>query len=389
MSGPVGHWANEELAALAARGLSRHLEPLSSPMGPVIELNGEERLINFSSNDYLCLANDPELKAAAISAVQTWGTGSGASRLVTGDSTAHRALEKAIAQLEGTEAALLFNSGYAANVGLLSSVCGEGDAIFSDALNHASVIDGARLSRAKTVVYPHRDVAALEALIARHPARRRLIVTDAVFSMDGDRAPLQALTALCERTGSGLMVDEAHSTGVCGPTGAGLCEELGLHPELRMGTLSKALGSFGAYVACSSEIRQWVFNRARSIVFSTSLPAAVCAAGMAAIAKVRRDPGPREQLWKNIRFFAAGLKRLGLPSHEDSAIFPVVIGPPDAAVDASRKLRAAGLLVKPIRPPTVPEGTSRLRFALCAGHTEEHLTRALAALQKLELPHGR
>lgn len=387
--GPVGHWANEELAALAARGLSRHLEPLSTPQGPIVEINGEERLINFSSNDYLGLANDAEQKAAAIAALQTWGTGSGASRLVTGDSTAHRALEKAIAQFEGTEAALVFNSGYAANVGLLSTLCGEGDVIFSDALNHASLIDGARLSRAKTVVYPHRDVAALEALLAKHPARRALVVTDAVFSMDGDRAPLKDLTALCEKTGAALMVDEAHSTGVCGNTGAGLCEELGLHPELRMGTLSKALGGVGAYVACSTEIRQWLFNKARSLVFSTSLPAASCAAGTAAIARVRRDTGLRERLWTNIRFFAAGLKSLGLPSHEDSAIFPVVVGTPDAAVNASRTLRDAGLLVKPIRPPTVPEGTSRLRFALAAGHTEEHLTRALTALQKLELPHAR
>ena len=385
---PVARWANEELSALAARGLSRHLEPLSTPQGPLVEINGEERLINFSSNDYLGLANDPQLKAAAIGALQIWGTGSGASRLVTGDTTAHRALEKAIAQFEGTEAALLFNSGYAANVGTLSSLCGAGDVIFSDALNHASLIDGARLSRAQTVIYPHCDVAALEALMAQHPGRRSLVVTDAVFSMDGDRAPLARLSALCAQTGAGLLVDEAHSTGVCGPSGAGLCEELGLHPELRMGTLSKALGGFGAYVACSSEIRQWLFNKARSLVFSTSLPAASCAVGAAAIARVRQDPSARERLWKNIRFFAAGLKRLKLPAHEDSAIFPVVIGSPEAAVDASRSLRAAGLLVKPIRPPTVPDGTSRLRFALSAGHTEEQLTRALAGLQALGLADG-
>ena len=385
MSGPVGQWADEALSALEARGLSRHLEPLTTAQGPVIQINGEGPLINFSSNDYLGLANDPELKAAAIAALHQWGTGSGASRLVTGDSAAHRALEKAIASFEGTEAALLFNSGYAANVGLLSTVCGEGDVLFSDALNHASLIDGARLSRAKTVIYPHRDLAALARLLATTPGRRRLVVTDAVFSMDGDRAPLQGLAELCGQTGAGLMVDEAHSTGVCGPTGAGLCEELGIVPELRMGTLSKALGGFGAYVACSAQVRQWLFNRARSLVFSTSLPAAVCAAGMTAIARVRRDGALRERLWTHIRFFSAGLKRLGLPSHQDSAIFPVVIGSPDAAVDASARLRAAGLLVKAIRPPTVPEGTSRLRFALSAGHTQAQLSVALSQLQKLEL----
>ena len=385
IGGPVSRWASEELDALAARGLSRHLEPLSTPQGPVVELNGEERLINFSSNDYLGLAHDPTLTAAAIAAHRTWGTGSGSSRLVSGDSSCHRALEREIALFEGTEAALLFNSGYAANVGLLPAVCAQGDVIFSDELNHASLIDGARLSRAKTVVYPHRDVAALEGLLANNPGRRSLVVTDAVFSMDGDRAPLEALAALCEQTGAALMVDEAHATGVCGPTGAGLCEELGLHPELRMGTLSKALGSFGAYVACAADLRQWLLNRARSLIFSTSLPPAVCAVGVAAISRVRGDAALRARLWKNIRFFSAGLKQLGLPAHEDSAIFPVVVGSPDAAVSASRSLRAAGLLVKPIRPPTVPEGTSRLRFALCAGHTEEQLSRALTALQKLEL----
>ena len=384
----VGHWAKEELSALAARGLSRHLEPLSTPQGPEIEINGEEQLVTFSSNDYLGLANDPELKAAALAATQRFGTGSGASRLVTGDNTSHRALEKAISSFEGTEAALVFNSGYAANVGLLSTFCGAGDVIFSDALNHASIIDGARLSRAQTIVYPHRDVAALELLLSKHRGRRSLVVTDSVFSMDGDRAPLKELFTLCEQTGAALMVDEAHATGVCGPTGAGLCEELGLFPEVRMGTLSKALGGFGAYAACSSDIRQWLFNRARSVVYSTSLPPAVCAVGTAAIARVRRDPGLRERLWKNIRFFAAGLRKLGLAAHEDSAIFPVVMGSPEAAVGASRALRAQGLLVKPIRPPTVPVGTSRLRFALCAAHTEAHLTRALDALSRLELAHA-
>ncbi len=382
----AGRWATEELVALSARDLLRHLEPLSGPQGPTVQVGGDETLINFSSNDYLGLANDAALKAAAAEALETFGVGAGASRLITGDSTLHRNLERAIAQLEGTQAALLFNSGYAANVGILSTVCGDGDVLFSDALNHASVIDGCRLSRAKTVVFPHRDVAALEQLIATHPGRRRLVVTDSIFSMDGDRAPLKELAALCERTGVALMVDEAHATGVCGATGAGLCEELGVEADFRMGTLSKALGAFGAYVACTADVRQWLFNRARSVVFSTSLPPAVCAAATAAITRIRSDSRPRDALWKNIRFFAAGLRKLGLPAHEDSAIFPVVLGAPEKALAASRELRTKGLLVKPIRPPTVPEGTSRLRFALSAGHTEEHLTRALAALEAL---HGR
>ncbi|MFT3839953.1 MAG: 8-amino-7-oxononanoate synthase [Myxococcaceae bacterium] len=384
MSDRVTSWAREDLAALESRGLLRSLEPLTSRTGAEVVVNGEERLINFSSNDYLGLSTDPQLVAQLKAAFEEHLAGAGASRLITGDSPAHRSLEKTAARFEGTEAALVFNSGYAANVGTLSALVGEGDTVFSDALNHASIVDGCRLSKAKVVVYPHRDAGALEALLASTPGRRQLVVTDTVFSMDGDLAPLKQLSQVCETAQAALMVDEAHATGVLGATGAGLCEREGVQADLRMATLSKAVGCVGAYVASSAPVRELLFNRARSLVFSTALPPGLCAAAAYALGRVQRDSALRERLWANIGHFASGLERLGLPAHRDSAIFSVVLGAPEKAVAASKQLRAAGLLVKAIRPPTVPAGTSRLRFALSAAHSLEHLDRALNALHDLK-----
>jgi 8-amino-7-oxononanoate synthase len=379
---PSETWAQETLASLERQGLLRELEPLQSAQGPVIHL-GRGRFLNFSSNDYLGLAADPALSAAARTAAMSFGLGAGASRLIVGDTAAHHALEEALGRFFGSEAALLFNSGYAANVGVLSTLAGDGDVIFSDALNHASIVDGCRLSRASTVVYPHRDVAALDALLEHHRGRRRIVVTDAVFSMDGDRAPLEELSAVCGRHGAALMVDEAHALGVLGPTGAGLCELTRVAADIRVGTLGKALGGFGAFALTSSLVRAWLINRARSLIFSTSLPASLCAAGQAALERVERDPTLRERLWRNIGLFAQGLQALGRPAHEDSAVFSVVLGDPQRALDASQKLRAKGVLAKPIRPPTVPHGTSRLRFSLSAAHTPEHIAQALEALHDL------
>ena len=379
MSSPVDSWAEDELRALDAKGLRRHLEPLESPQGPRIRVGGRE-YINFSSNDYLGLANDGAVRVAAEAALRRHGVGAGASRLIVGDSTAHQSLERALARFEGTEAALLFNSGYAANVGVLSALLGPGDVVFSDALNHASLIDGCRLAKAAVVVYPHRDVPALAVLVAGHPGRRRLVVTDAVFSMDGDVAPLAALSALCRREGLGLLVDEAHATGVLGARGAGLCEATGVTPDVLMGTLSKGLGCVGAYVAGSAALRELLFNRARSLVFSTALPPAMCAAAEAALARVQQDASLRERLWRNIRHLARGLRALGVDAHEDSAVFSVILGEPERAVAASQRLREQGLLVKPIRPPTVPVGTSRLRIALSAAHEVAELDLLLAGL---------
>jgi 8-amino-7-oxononanoate synthase len=372
--------ARAELAALEARGLRRVNEPLAGPTGPTVQL-GAETLINLCANDYLGLATDPGLIEAARRGLAD-GTGAGASRLVTGTQPAHARLEAALARFEHAEAAVLFNSGYMANVGVVQTLAGPEDAVFSDALNHASLIDGARLSRAAVKVYRHLDVDHLALLLTETPARRQVVVTDTVFSMDGDLAPLEALVGLCERTGALLVADEAHATGVYGATGGGLCAHLGLQDrvDVRVGTLSKAAGSFGAFAAGSRALCDLLINQARAYVFTTALPPSVCAASEAALERIAADHGLRERLWHNIRHFAAGLRALGLPAEPRSPIFPVIAGTPERALGLSAGLRRRGVLVKAIRPPTVPEGTSRLRIALSAAHTQAQLDQALSAL---------
>jgi 8-amino-7-oxononanoate synthase len=367
-------WAKEERRRLEAAALWRQMERLDSPQGPRVRLQGRT-ILNFSSNDYLGLCQEPALAEAGRRALAEWGTGAGASRLVVGHLGPHAALEEALARFEGTEAALVFSSGYAANVGTVSALLAEGDAVFSDELNHASLIDGCRLSKARILRYRHRDVDELRSLLRDTPARRRLVVTDTVFSMDGDLAPLEELAPLCAEEGVALMVDEAHATGVFGPNGGGLCEAKGVVPDVRIGTLSKALGSAGAWVAGASDVVELVLNRARSFVFSTGLPPATCAVGQAAVELVQRDGPRRQRLWQNTERLAA---RLGVPA--TSPIFTVVLGEPEAALGASKQLEAQGLLVKAIRPPTVPKGTSRLRISLSAAHTEEEIDQLGAAL---------
>jgi 8-amino-7-oxononanoate synthase len=381
--------AREELAAIASNGLLRTLEPLTSAAGPEIELRSGERLVNFSANDYLGLAAHPRIRAALAEGAQRWGSGAGASRLVCGDFLAHHALEEELARFEGTDAAVAFNSGYAANCGILPTFAGPEDVIFSDALNHASLVDGCRLSRARTEVYPHADVAALEAAVRRvrqQGARRVLIATDSVFSMDGDVAPLRAIVEMCERYEALLMVDEAHATGVLGPRGAGLAAELGVgnRVDLRMGTLSKAAGVFGAYVAASRACCDLLLNRARPLVFSTALPPAISHAALTGLRILSGPEGDslRARLRRTVDRFATGLRALGHPAVAATPIFPIVLGAPEAALAASAQLRKRGLLVKPIRPPTVPAGSSRLRIVITAGHTEEHIDHLLSALRE-------
>ena len=381
MSSIADAWARGELAELGRRGLLRTLEPLASPQGPVVRIGGQS-LVNFSSNDYLGLAADPRVSRAFVAGLERWGVGAGASRLVVGDTEAHRRLEARLAAFEGTEAALVFNGGYPANLGLVQALVGRGDLVVSDALNHASLVDGCRLSRAEVAVVPHADVEAVARALARGGFRRRLVVTDAVFSMDGDLAPLEPLAAVCVRADAALLVDEAHATGVLGARGSGLCEAIAVQPDVRMGTLGKALGGFGAYAATSRAVADLLVNRARSVVFSTTLPPALCEALVVAIDVLETDPELRPRLWRNIRRFVDGLRALGFAAEARSAIVPVILGTPERAVRASAFLRERGLLVKPIRPPTVPEGTSRLRFALSAAHTEAHVDRALQALEE-------
>ena len=381
MAGP-DEIARAELEALRTRALLRSLEPLRSPPGSEIELRPGERLINFSSNDYLGLASDARIAEALAVGTRTWGAGAGASRLVCGDFLPQHELEAELARFASSEAALLFGSGYAANCGILPSFAGPEDLILSDALNHASIIDGCRLSRARVEVYPHGDVGAVEKAL-RAPARRKIVVTDAVFSMDGDRAPLRELAALCSAAGALLIVDEAHATGVIGPRGAGLAAELGVAADVRMATLSKAFGVAGAYVAASRAVCDLLLNRARPLIFSTALPPALACAARASLEILAGSEGDarRSRLWSNVRRFAAGLREAGLPAREDSAIFPVVTGTPDRALAMAAHLRELGILAKPIRPPTVPQGTSRIRFAVTSAHTVDHIDRAIAALR--------
>ncbi len=384
----VDAWADAALAAHEARGHTRRLTPLSSPQGAVVSVGGRQ-VVNFSANDSLGLCADGRLAAAVKRGVDTHGVGAGASRLVVGDSEAHQALERALATFERTEAALLFNSGFAANTGLLPVLFGEGDVVFSDALNHASLVDGCRLSKARVVIYPHRDMGALARLLAEVPGRRRGVLTDTVFSMDGDVAPLAELRALCDASGAALVVDEAHATGVLGPRGAGACEAAGVRPDVLMGTLSKALGCVGAYVAGSAALRSWLVHDARPLVFSTALPPALCEAALAALHIVEAEPERRALLWDRVRQLTQGLTALGLPAHGASHIFSVVLGSPERAVLASQRLLERGLLVRPIRPPTVPVGTSRLRVSLSAAHSEAQVAALLDALAAVLPNHSR
>jgi len=381
--------AREELAAIAANGLLRSLEPLRTGAGAEVELASGERLVSFSSNDYLGLASHAAVRQALADGARQWGMGAGASRLICGDYLPHHELEQELASFEGTESAVFFNSGYAANCGLVPAFAGPEDVVLSDALNHASLVDGCRLSRARTEVYPHSDVAALEAGLRRarqHGARRVLVATDAVFSMDGDLARLGQIADACERHEALLLVDEAHATGVIGPHGAGLVSQLGLggRIDLRMGTLSKAAGAFGAFVAATRSCCELLVNRARTLVFSTALPPAVPHAALAALRILEGPEGDelRARLRRNVERFAVGLRSLGLPAQAATPIFPVVLGAPQAALFAAAQLRKRGLLVKPIRPPTVPAGSSRLRIAVTAAHTEAHLDLLVSALRE-------
>ena len=378
-------WIDRELARLSEAGLRRALEPLGPRQGAVVEVRGRT-LVNLCSNDYLGLAGDERVRRAAAEAALAEGAGSGASRLVAGDLPIHGRLERALAGLHGAEAALLFNSGYHANAGVPAVLVGRDDAVFSDELNHASIIDGALLSRAEIHRYRHGDAGELADLLARSTARRKLVITDAIFSMDGDAAPLQAHADACDRHGAMLYVDEAHAVGVLGPTGAGLAEALGLkhRVDVEMGTLGTALGAFGAYVTGEARLRELLLSRARTFVFTTAPPPAACGAALAALEVVRTEPARRERLHALMAHLKAGLLARGFDvSRVISPIFPVVLGSEARALAAAAGLRERGFYVRAIRPPTVPRGTSRLRVALTAGHEQGQLDAFLGALDEV------
>lgn len=379
-------WLDEELAALEAAGLRRRQAVRQGPQDAgAICWNGCN-LVNFGSNDYLGLAA-AGVHRAVLPTIEQAGWGSGASPLITGRGAVHAALEQALARFEGTPAALLFSSGYAANLSTIAALVGRGDAVFLDAKNHASLIDGCRLSGARLEVYPHGDVAFLQRRLARrNDWRRRLIVTDSLFSMDGDVAPLAELAELAERYDAMLMVDEAHATGVWGRSGRGLCEELGVEHgvSVRVGTLSKALGSMGGFVAGSAALIDWLMNRARAYVFSTAPPEALAAAALTALDIVRDEPQRRAALRQRAARLRDELQRQGWNiGRSASQIVPVILGDPQRTMAFSRSLLDRGLFVPGIRPPTVPRGECLLRISLSYRHSDEDVQRLLEALAEL------
>ena len=374
-----------ELLRLKKAGLYRSLRRVEGDQGPALILDGRE-VINFSSNNYLGIANHPALCEAAKAAIDRYGCGSGASRLISGNMALHEELESKLAEFKGTEAALVFNSGFQANTGIIPALLGQDDFVFSDSLNHASIIDGCRLARAKTVVYEHCDMNQLERSLWDAPSRpHKLIVTESLFSMDGDEAPLADIVALAERYGAMVLVDEAHATGVYEPNGAGLVAKLGLGDRvmIQMGTLGKALGGFGAYVAGRNALRELLINRCRSFIFTTALPPAVMAMGIAAIDLVKQEPERRQSLRRNCDTLRAGLTRLGFTlGGSRSQILPLIVGDAGACMELSEELLSRGIFAQGIRPPTVPPGTSRLRITLMATHTDEHIRQALQAFEE-------
>ena len=371
-----------ELEDLRAAALLRRLRPLASEHGPRVSYQGRS-LIMLSSNNYLGLAAEPALKRAAIDAIERWGVGAAASRLVAGSLEVCGELEERLARLKGTQAALVFGSGYLANIGVIPALAASADVILSDELNHASLIDGCRLARATVRVYRHRDLDHLKALLQdSQDARRRLIVSDSVFSMDGDVAPLAGIVDLAHRFDAAVMIDEAHAVGVLGPGGAGLAAALGLQDqiEIQMGTLSKALGSYGAYVAGSARLIELLLNRARGFIFTTGLAPAMAAAASAALELLAQQPQRIRQLWDNAAYLKERLKSAGftvMPT--DTPILPVLIGSAQAALDLEQALLARGVFVIAIRPPTVPQGTARLRVTPIATHSRDDLEQAAQA----------
>lgn len=374
------------LEELRAAGLLRELRTVESAPGPRIRLDGRDVLL-VCSNDYLGLAQDPRVRAAAADFAERWGAGAGASRLVSGNLAPHRELEQQLAAFKGSEACVLFGSGFLANTGVIAALAGPGEVVLSDALNHASIVDGCRLARAETIVYPHADLDGLAHALERAGRRRATIVTDAVFSMDGDLAPLNEIVDLAERHGARVVVDEAHATGVIGTSGRGLVAELGLEGrvDVVVGTLSKALGSYGAFACCSAELATLLLNRARTLIFSTALPPASVGAASTALQIVRSEP----QLVARLHANAAALRdELGAAGHVVGGspampIVPLLIGDASAAMAACESALVQGVFAQAIRPPTVPAGTSRLRLVAMASHDAADLraaARTLAAL---------
>ncbi|KRE49650.1 8-amino-7-oxononanoate synthase [Paenibacillus sp. Soil522] len=387
------NWMEKELEQLADASLERFLcDSGPVPDCPGYTVRGGRVLLNLASNDYLGLAQHPAIIEAIRETLLTEGGGSGASRLVTGNRPPYGRLEEALAAWQNSEAALVFANGYMANSGVIQALAGRGDVVFSDQLNHASIVDGIILSRAEHARYRHNDMEHLKVLLHKHrDKRRKLIVTDAIFSMDGDQARLRELVSLKHEYGAMLMVDEAHSGGIYGERGEGLCHELGLQNEVdvHMGTFSKSFGVYGAYVCGSRTLIRWLINKARPLIYSTALPPSFIAGISASLALVQADHWRRERLLSAGQLFRSSLFAAGFDvGSGDSPIVPVIIGDNDLALRFSKELEGEGIAAVAIRPPTVPEGTARIRFSLSAAHTEKELNDAVVRIHHIGLRLG-
>lgn len=378
----------EAIAQLKEAGLYRELKTHSFQQSSKLYIQ-DEAYLNFCSNDYLGLANHPRLIRATHEALDQYGLGSGSSRLINGNSMAYQNLENALAQFKETEAAVVFNSGYQANLGALSSLCEAGDHVFSDELNHASIIDGLRLCKAKVIIYPHNDVVRLKQLIEENKSKQKnWIVTESVFSMDGDCAPLKSLYDLALKHDAYLYLDEAHATGVLGERGRGLVELAGLLGRsdriIQMGTLGKALGSFGAYLVGSSELKEFLINKARSLIYTTGLPPSILAASHAAITLISDNFSLKEKLWENLNYFEQIYEKVFSQNIKiTSPIIPIKVGSSALALSVSQKLWEKKIWASAIRYPTVAQGTERIRLTLSAAHKKEEIQYLVEQLRNI------
>ena len=376
-------YISDELERIEKSGLYRELNIVESAQGTHLEIKGKTYL-SFCSNNYLGLANNPLVIKAVKDAVGKYGWGAGASRLVSGNMRLHEVLEGEISKFKGKEASIVFPTGYMANIGTISSLVSKGDLVICDKLNHASIIDGCRLSGADFRVYPHCDMKKLENILKKATKySRKLIVTDTVFSMDGDIAPLPDIVRIAHKYNAMVMADEAHGTGVFGENGRGVVEHFNLSKKVSivMGTLSKAVGSLGGYVSGDADLINFLRNKARPFMYTTALPPAVCAASIAGIKLIRKNPSLRKSLWNNVRYLKKELDLLNfnlIPS--ESPIIPILIGDAKKAVDMSKLLYKKGILIPAIRPPTVPTRSSRLRMTVMSTHTRKDLERLLEVL---------
>ena len=375
----------DRLEELKESGLYRKLRVISGPQGPRVLLDGQPVLL-LCSNNYLGLADHPRVREAAAEGAMRWGVGAGASRLVSGGMTIHRRLEVQLAEFKGTDACLLFGSGYLANTGIVSALAREGEVVFSDQLNHASIVDGCRLSKAQTFVYQHSDMEHLEWGLQEAEGRGSLIVTDGVFSMDGDIALLEEIVELAARYDARVMVDDAHGMGALGPGGRGSVADAGLEDEVDIvvGTLGKALGSYGAYACCDKPMAKYLINCARTVIFSTALPPPAVAGALAALAMLREAPSLVDKLQRNARVMRDALVAEGIeiPAESETQIIPMIVGDAAATMAACERALGEGVFAQGIRPPTVPNGTSRLRLAVMASHTKSELRNAATVLAR-------